>query len=318
MKLGCAVGCFTYPHYSAPYEDAIRKAGDMGFDGIELIVSEIADLTEYYTPARLRSLRELIAGYGMEVSELILYACVVQGFSGRDEARKQRSLDMLKRGIEIAQSFGTDKINMVSNWPDTLTAPISYPPCYFHPNVNGVERYEPKLKLGLPRRYDAQGEWENYIESLRRAVTVCEAEGMMLCLEGHANVIIGSTDGFLRACDWIESDAFCTNFDTAWQLVQREYLPWSIYKLGDRIRHVHVRDGDGMLCYTLPPGQGIIDWHGLVRALDEVGYDGYLSFELGGMLEPSRCVQEGYDYLLQVLLDEKLYTGKGGMACSRR
>ena len=37
-----------------------------------------------------------------------------------------------------------------------------------------------------------------------------------------------------------------------------------------------------MLCYTLPPGEGIIDWHGFVRALKEVNFDGYLSFEMGG------------------------------------
>ena len=71
----------------------------------------------------------------------------------------------------------------------------------------------------------------------------------------------------LRAFDWIKSDAFGTNFDTAWQLMQREYLPWSVYKLGEKIFHVHIRDADGLAVYQLPVGQGIIDWNELVRSL---------------------------------------------------
>ena len=133
---------------------------------------------------------------------------------------------------------------------------------------------------------------------------------MTFCLEGHANVICGSTDGFLRAADVIQDQHFCTNFDTAWQMVQREYLPWSVYKLGNRIRHVHLRDTDGMLCYTLPPGEGIIDWHGFVRALKEVNFDGYLSFEMGGMLEPEKVVRRARDYMLRVLREENVYSGR--------
>ena len=56
MKIGCAVGCFTYPHYDPPYENAIRKIGELGFDGLELIVAEKEDLRQYYTPSRDRNI----------------------------------------------------------------------------------------------------------------------------------------------------------------------------------------------------------------------------------------------------------------------
>jgi sugar phosphate isomerase/epimerase len=64
----------------------------------------------------------------------------------------------------------------------------------------------------------------------------------------------------------------------------------------DRIYHVHIRDAvlalngrSGLLCSYLPPGdsrrgwdyrspgRGGVDWEGLVRALNEVGYEGPLS-----------------------------------------
>ena len=44
MKLGCAIGCFTYPHYSAPYEEPLRRVAALEFDGVEMIAAEPEDL----------------------------------------------------------------------------------------------------------------------------------------------------------------------------------------------------------------------------------------------------------------------------------
>jgi sugar phosphate isomerase/epimerase len=304
MKLGCAVGCFTYPHYSAPYERPIQKIGELGFDGIELIAAEKDDLWNYYTSSEIAKLKNMVYSYGMEVSQFVLYAPLVTNLMERNQKSKQEAYDVFKRGITIAREFGTDKITIVSNWPNELIAPIPYVPCYFHPNTNGVEQFEPKLKMFLPSNYDAKGAWENYIDSLQVLTEMCEREDMYLCLEGHANTEVGTTDGFLRAADRIKSNRFCTNFDTAWQLIQREWLPWSVYKLGDKIKHVHLRDGDGMLCYSMPPGMGIIDWNSFVRALKEVGYNGYLSFELAGYKDPDRYLKQAKEYMMRVLEDE--------------
>ena len=79
--------------------------------------------------------------------------------------------------------------------------------------------------MEIPEDFDATGNWNRYLDSLGKIVKMCEETNMRFALEGHANVIVGTTDAMLRAFDWIKSDAFGTNFDTAWQLVQREYLP---------------------------------------------------------------------------------------------
>lgn len=304
MKIGCAVGCFTYPHYNAPYEEAIKKIGELGFEGLELITAEKDDLYNYYTDNKIRELKKLYQSYGMTLSEFVLYAHLVTGLMERNQNSKQEALEIFKRGVYVAKELGTDIVNIVSNWPNELSAPIPYLPCFFHPNSNGVERFSPKLTITMPSNYDAKGAWENYMDSLKSIIEICEAEDVYFALEGHANVEVGTTDGFLRAADWIQSDRFCTNFDTAWQLVQREYLPWSVYKLGDKIKHVHLRDGDGMLCYSLPPSMGIIDWNGFVRALKEIGYNGFLSFELSGYSEPERYIRIAKEYMESVLVEE--------------
>ena len=55
MKLGCAIGCFSYPHYDPPYENAIRKIGELGFDGLELIVANKEDMDQYYTADKVKA-----------------------------------------------------------------------------------------------------------------------------------------------------------------------------------------------------------------------------------------------------------------------
>ena len=304
MKIGCAAWCFTHPHYAPPYEDAIKTIGRLGLQGLELIAFTIEDLQTYYTKARVKELRKLYSGYGLMLSEFVLYSYLVEGLLGKDPIVKTKAMDVFKKGLEISQDLGATIINMVSNWPPELKAPIAYPPTYIHPNVNGVQLFDPKLRMDLPANFNAPEVWNTYIDSLARMVELASAAGMRLALEGHAQVIVGTTDAFLRAADRIPSPSFGTNLDVAWQFLQREYVPWSIYKLRERILHVHVRDGDGLFCYNLPPGNGVIDWNGVVRALKEVGYDGFLSFELSGYLEPERYVKQGKEYLERVLQEE--------------
>jgi sugar phosphate isomerase/epimerase len=90
-------------------------------------------------------------------------------------------------------------------------------------------------------------------------------------------------------------------------MVQREYLPWSVYKLRGHIRHVHLRDHDGMLCSRLPPGMGIIDWNGFIRSLKEVGFKGTLSFELNNLSSPEENILTAKEYITRILREENAF-----------
>ena len=109
----------------------------------------------------------------------------------------------------------------------------------------------------------------------------------------------------LRLLDRLPSPTLGVNFDTAMQAaIQREYPPISIFKLGQKILHVHARDTDGALNYSVPAGLGILDWPEILRALKAVNYAGFISIELGEHCrEPGRHLQRSRAYL-QTLLDE--------------
>jgi sugar phosphate isomerase/epimerase len=301
MKLGCCTWNFTHPHYEAPYEDAVRTIGQLGFDGVEMIVFTQQDLDDYYTPSKIRELRSLIGSYDMEVSEFVLYAYCADGLESADAGRREQALEVFARAANVARELGAPIINIVSHWVEGLTAPIAYPPSYIHPIVPGVDRIEPTLRMTLPADVDWSLVWSNYVESLSACTQIAQEHDLTFTVEGHAHVIVSGTDAMLRLFDAVPSPSIGVNFDTAWHLVQREYLPMSIAKLGDRIRHVHVRDADGNTNYNLPPGRGIIDWHGVITALQGVGYDGFLSLEMGQYKEPERYAAEARQSLERVL-----------------
>jgi sugar phosphate isomerase/epimerase len=54
----------------------------------------------------------------------------------------------------------------------------------------------------------------------------------------------------------------------------------SVRKAREYLAHVHIHDNDGTKDQHLVPGDGKIDFAPIVKALREVGYDGYVSAEL--------------------------------------
>lgn len=300
MKIGCAAWCFTYPHYQAPYEDAIRTIGEMGFEGLELIAYNRHDLEEYYSDSKIREIRKLYQSYNLELSEFVLYAHLVDGLASFDSKKKNEAYDLFEKGVKVGKELGADKINIVSHWIDGLKAPIDYPPSFIHPYVPGVERFDPKLKMELPDNFSWKETWENYVDSIKVCTDIAKTYGMKFVIEGHAHVIAGTTDALLRLMEEVDSDWLGVNFDTAWQFIQREYLPLSIHKLRGHIWHLHVRDGDGLLCYGLPLGMGVIDWDGVIQALKEINYDGFLSFEFGALTDPVKYIGISKKYLEEV------------------
>ncbi len=303
MKIGCAAWVFTAPRYNPPYEEAIEAIGQIGFESLELILYRKEDLEEYWTPSRIDAIRRQIDSYGLEISEFALYQDAVSHIVSLDRSEREDALETFEKGTMLAKSLGSPLVNMVGQWPIGMEAPIPYVPSYYHPISRGSARFQPKLKIDLPEGFDWDELWETYVESIRTCTQIAKAHGLRFALEGHAHVMVPHTDSFLRLWDRIEDSALGFNFDTAWQFVQREYLPWSIHKLQDKLLHLHVRDADGLICYGLPVGMGVIDWHSIIAALRDVGYDGALSLELGAYDDPHYYAKWSLDYLKRVLAE---------------
>ncbi len=301
MKIGCHIAALQKVR-KAPYEEGIENAGRLGFSGVELIAMDTGELHDYYTDERCTSLRALADKHGLTITQFALYSTACEGMASLDSAEKQQGLQAFYRAIDISTKLGCGIVNLVAHWPVGLTCPHPYPPSYIHPIGRGMMTTpHSKMVMNIPKPFDADAIWENYVDSLAKVTAYCEDKGVLFALEGHAHVIVSGTDAMLRLFDRIPSRSLVVNFDTSWHFIQREYLPMSIYKLKDRIAHVHLRDADGLLYYGAPVGQGVIDIRGVVQALREVGYDGFLSFEYSGFEDFLGVARQSKEYMERIL-----------------
>jgi len=280
MKLSSCARAFS-PGGKPPYEESVRIIGEMGFKGVELGIRVPEDLTEYYTPATIKQLRDTCKSYNLEIPAFGVYTSAVEKLSSMVAVEREEAFDVFKRSVLVAKELGAFAVNLVTNWPYGIKAPHDYPPAYFNPWVPRSQTVQSKLYMELPD-IDYSLLWDTYLDTMRACVAFVEEHGIDLYIEGHGLVIIGTTDGILRMLDQIKSDSLGVNFETAWHLIMREYLPRSIKKLGKKIKYLHLRDGDGVWNHGLPVGSGIIHWQSVFQALYDIGFDGHMALEVGG------------------------------------
>ncbi len=119
-------------------------------------------------------------------------------------------------------------------------------------------------------------EWRWYVDALRTAADRARALGIRLAIEPlnrFETYLINRADQALALAEESGDDVgVCLDI---FHMNIEEVSPAAAIKaVGDRLVHFHVADNN-----RLPPGQGAVDWHGLIAALRETGYDGWLSVE---------------------------------------
>jgi sugar phosphate isomerase/epimerase len=78
----------------------------------------------------------------------------------------------------------------------------------------------------------------------------------------------------------------------------------AVYTLGDLIVHTHVKDGikTGETTYMETPlGEGSVDFPRYLKALQDIGYDGYLTIERGGGEDRVAEIRKAFDFIREEL-----------------
>jgi sugar phosphate isomerase/epimerase len=80
-------------------------------------------------------------------------------------------------------------------------------------------------------------------------------------------------------------------------------IPGAIRRHGPHIGHVHLADSNRRL-----PGQGSTNFPEVLRALQEIGYEGWMAYECG---EPGRNLGRAQSYLQELPASLKVIGTKG-------
>jgi sugar phosphate isomerase/epimerase len=95
--------------------------------------------------------------------------------------------------------------------------------------------------------------------------------------------MVSNTDGALRLIEAVGRTNLGVILDTGHQHAQKENLSLAVKKMKNRVFFVHLSDNDGRDNLHLALGDGSIDWKAFFAALREVGYQGSLGIDVGGV-----------------------------------
>ncbi|MFO8079873.1 MAG: sugar phosphate isomerase/epimerase family protein [Armatimonadota bacterium] len=124
---------------------------------------------------------------------------------------------------------------------------------------------------------DLQAQFEEHLEEqLERA----ERLGVILAIEPEPGLLVDNVDDALELIDRMQSDHLRVNLDVGHAFLTEDDVPAAIRRLGDLIVAAHIEDMPRGEHRHLIPGEGDMDLPAIVEALDDIGFDGWLTVDL--------------------------------------
>ena len=145
--------------------------------------------------------------------------------------------------------------------------------------------------------------YDYLLESLDELTDYAENVGVDLGIEFEPELLVECTEEVLTLIDDVESDALGVNLDVGHAAVCGEDPAESIRQCAGHITGIHLEDiegGRGGKHYHLIPGEGDLDFEPVFGALDDIGYDGFATFELYTYPdEPDEAARRARDELVE-------------------
>lgn len=242
MQFGyCEAG---FPH--ADRAESLECVGAAGYDGAELRLDDALG-----DPGALDDLADLLDEHDLAAPAVLASPLGDNPLTSTDPAVRERGVEVGTRLVAAADALGAGAALVVPGQVDA----------------------------GTP--YEAA--YENALDSVRALAGVAADRGVTLAVENVWNNFMYSPLEFRRFADEAaEAGPVGAYFDVG--NVRRFGHPehW-IRILGERIVRVHVKDYDtdaGDASGFTYPLQGDVDWDAVVEALDDAGYDGWITAEV--------------------------------------
>ena len=226
---------------------AIKAAG---FEGVEM--------ASHLPQAEVLQARDET---GLEVTSVCGAKHWAKPLSHSDAAVRAEGLEALKQTLRDAKAYGATSILLV---PGAVNKDANYEEC-----------------------------WKRSIEQIRLAIPLAQDLGVTISIENVWNNFITDEKEAVRYLAEINSPQVMWHFDTGNIIRYGDPIAW-INALGKRITRIHIKEysrdramraGDVWKGFGAPLMEGANNWPGIMKALRDTGYEGYLITEQGGTPE---------------------------------
>lgn len=247
------------------FRSGVKVAADVGYKYIEPMV---------HTGWGLLSEVGYFHSFSMEEDPLLMkeicdqHAITVSSLSGHSPLMKpEAAVARLTRAVVVARLNGADFVNS-----DEMIKPDWMDEDFAHDAM----------------RY-----------SLTKAAMVAARHKVYLCIEPHG-IYTKTADGLLKIVNLVQSPWIQVNWDTGNAYLAGQEDPYeAMEKVRDRIYHIHAKDisfeqgeaergkvtGTPVGCAC---GEGVVDWERVVKILEPVDREIFLSVECGTIDEAER------------------------------
>lgn len=257
MKLSMHSICIERKY---PLLDAIRRAGDLGYDGYEIDVGDFGNTglglhwPEEYTEDCVSAAAEAARTAGIEISSLCLGVLWRFYPTSPDSGVRSQAVDIIRQSATFAALAGAKVILLPVGQPDSLTP----------------EQARDAL-----------------VEVLGECAPEAENAGVVYAVENVGQALAHTPEHLIEIVTRVDSPACQVYYDVGNGTAQGADPAASMRTLGDRIKMLHVKDfrhrPGGREVAVI--GDGVVDWPAVAQAASDIGYDGYLTLEVPGTSE---------------------------------
>lgn len=288
MKISCcwlyAISKYGYPPSLENTKKVLKEMKSIGFKYVELEGVRNDGMKMIYQ--HREELKDLCNNLGLKI---INFCPILPDIASMDSSKREKAFEAYHMGVETARYF-----EAVTVQTDSFVPPLKF---------LGETPYKDALKYGrsfqveIDPDYNWNDHWNIIVDSYKKCTEIAAEDGLKFCLEPRVGELISNTDAFLRLSDAIGNSNFGMVLDTAHQHAQKEILPFSVEKTGDKIFYLHVADNDGKINEHLACGRGNIDFPGIFTALKKHDFSGYVAIDVGNVDNIDEQYLESVKYL---------------------
>ena len=250
-----------------PIEDCIEQAGEMGFDGVDVLHVQMTSEENGY----LQNLKQRAMINGLDLCGMSIH----QGFVSPDKARRQRNIDHTIKCIEIAYKLGIPCLRMnTGTW--------------------GTSKSFTELmdNRGIEKPLEGYTDEDAYpwvIEALEKCLPTAEKCGVTMGLENHWG--LGRTpEGVLRIVNAVDSPWLQILLDTG-NFLEDPYDKLEMCAPKTVFMQAKTYYGGGTW-YTLD-----LDYPRIGRIMKKAGFTGFVSLEFEGKEDARTAIPKSLEVL---------------------
>jgi sugar phosphate isomerase/epimerase len=224
-----------------PIAAGIARLAGFGYDGVELV----GEPAQNDVAAIGRELKR----HGVVASSIISIFTPERDIVSSDEAIRANAIDYVKGNVDYAAALGAE-----------------------------VVTFTPTACMKIAPEVELAQEWEWAVSAAREVAGYAADQGIRIAVEPwnrYETYLITRTHQAVEFVDEVGAPNIGVMADTFHMSIEEPDIAGAIRNAGSRLAHVHLADSN-----RAAPGEGHTDFDPIVQAILDVGYEGWISYEL--------------------------------------